>query len=217
MFATPTSTTSRLRRSRLAPLLVGTAMLFAACGSATDTADAPGVAALPEATESAAAPDSESTDSNKTEDSGDGETSDLSPEEAQLAFSQCLEEQGVDDPFGGDGGEAIGDNDEDGPGSAAIQFESEEDFEAFEKAQEACSELLGDAFGEFEATPEQEAMMADAELKFNQCMSDKGFEVSEGGIEINEGDFEKMEEAAADCDDAFDELNDLLADEGEDN
>ncbi len=211
MFATPTSTSSRLRRSRLAPLLVGTAMLFAACGSGAEAAEEPTVAALPE-TET-------TVDTEDTADSGseDGDKEELTPEEAQLAFSQCLEEQGVEDPFGGSGdGEAISGDDDD-EGSAAIQIDSEEDFEAFEEAMDACNELLGDAFGEFEATPEQEAMMADAELKFNQCMADNGFEMSDGAIELDEGDFEKMEEATAECDDAFDELNEAITGEGEDN
>lgn len=212
MFATPT-TTNRMRRGRFAPLFVGAALLFAACGSGAEAADETGVAALPESETTA------DVDTNNTGDSGsdDGdEGSELTPEEAQLAFTQCLEEQGVEDPFGGSGGETIGGEDDDGA-TAAITFDSEEDFEAFEKAQKACSDLLGDAFGEFEATPEQEAMMADAELKFNQCMSDMGFEVSEGGIQLEEGDFDKMEAAAAECDEAFDELNESFASEGEDN
>jgi hypothetical protein len=118
-----------------------------------------------------------------------------------LEMQRCLSEAGFDIDLDG------------------MTFELDEnvDFEAFEEAMDACNELLGDAFGEFEATPEQEAMMADAELKFNQCMADNGFEMSDGAIELDEGDFEKMEEATAECDDAFDELNEAITGEGEDN
>lgn len=220
MFANTESTNNLLRRSRLASLLVGSALLFAACGGAAE-ADEPTVAALPDATESAAAPDADGPDTNgpDADDSGAESDADSGPamtsEEAGLAFSQCLEERGIDDPFAAGGGEVIGD-DEDGPQAGIVTFDSDADFEAFEEAQEECGKLLGDAFGDFSPSPEQEAAFKDAELKFNQCMTDLGFEMSGGAIEVEDGGFEKLEEATKECDSAFEELNEQLA-EDEDN
>lgn len=210
MFANTESTSNCLRRSRFASLLVGSALLFAACGGAVE-ADEPTVAALPDAAESAAAPDNDGSDV----ETGEPSVSDMTPEEAGLAFSQCLEERGIDDPFAAGGGEVIGD-DEDGPQTGIVSFDSDADFEAFEQAQEECGKLLGDAFGDFNPSPEQEAAFKDAELKFNQCMTDLGFEMSGGAIEIEDGGFEKLEEATKECDSVFEELNEQLP-EGEDN
>lgn len=219
MFAEIKSTSSRLSRGRFASVLVGSALLFAACGDTADVEE-PTVAALPEATESAtdSAPQGEDgADENSDSESNEDSAPDLSPEEAQLAFSQCLEDEGVEDPFGGIAdGEVIGGDD--GESQAGIvTFSSDEEFEAFEAAQEKCGEILGAAFGEFEASPEQEAAMKDAELKFSQCMSEQGFEMSDGGIQIEEGDFEKIDEATKQCDEVFEELNSQLADNSEDN
>lgn len=212
-------TPTRIKRSRLASLLIGSALIVAACGGAADTTEEPSVAALPETTESADGTEDKGGTNSNTGDENDetnGTTSDMTPEEAQLAFSQCLEEQGIEDPFSNGDGETI--DGAEGGQSAGIAFESDADFEEFEAAMDECSDLLGDAFGEFEPTPEQEAQLADAELKFNQCMSDKGFTVrADGALEFEGDDFEALEAAASECDDAFDAFNESLDEDGEGN
>ena len=99
----------------------------------------------------------------------------MDPEEAALAFAECMREHGVDmpDPQVGSNGEmtfSIGV----GPGSA--------DVEKMQAAQEACQDLMPRSMGEpRELTAEQK----DAMLGFAQCMRDHGIDmpdpVFEGG------------------------------------
>ena len=99
----------------------------------------------------------------------------MDPEEAALAFAECMREHGVDmpDPQVGSNGEmtfSIGV----GPGNA--------DMETMQAAQEACQDLMPRAMGEpRELTAEEK----DAMLGFAQCMRDNGIDmpdpVFEGG------------------------------------
>lgn len=205
------------------------ALVLSACGStsqadtaSTDTGDQT-VASLPEApaetgTDEAGSDGDVDSGADTTNDSSNdqGAAEDLSPEEAQLRFEQCLEDAGIENPFGDAEGESITGEDGGEQGTTfALELDDEADFEAFEK----CNEIMGEAFGEFTPSPEQEALLKDAELEFNQCMTDKGFDISGegGGFEI-EGDidFDELDAAASECDSAFDALNSALAEEGED-
>jgi hypothetical protein len=97
----------------------------------------------------------------------------VDPEEAALAFAQCMREHGVDmpDPQVGSKGEmtfSIGV----GPGNA--------DVEKMQAAQEACQDLMPRSMGEpRELTAEQK----DAMLGFAQCMRDHGIDMPDPEFE----------------------------------
>ncbi len=177
-------------------LLVTAALLLSACGS-TQAADTPSVASL----------DNGETETTEGKNDGDNEEpSEADLEKAQLKYDQCMLDNGVDQD------ELFGDLEEDedsGISSGQVEF-TEEDFEEFEAAQEECQPILDDAFGEFTLSPEDEAKQADVELKFNQCMADKGFdfEESEDGevIELPEDvDIDKLDEASKECNEIFED------------
>jgi hypothetical protein len=91
----------------------------------------------------------------------------IDPEEAALAFAQCMREHGVDmpDPQVGSNGEmsfSIGV----GPGKG--------DRSQLQEAQEACQDLMPGAFGEPREIPQEQR---DAMLAFAQCMRDNGIDM----------------------------------------
>ena len=111
-------------------------------------------------------------DVSSTESSPDGTATDdttaTDPEEAMLAFTECMRDHGIDmpDPQVGEEGE-FGINLEATP-------ENEDDLEA---AQEACQPLLEDVRGEIEIDPEREAEMRQQMLDFAECMRDHGIDM----------------------------------------
>lgn len=109
----------------------------------------------------------------------DGESSDAptDPEEAILAFSDCMRENGVDlpDPDFQGPGQNQGDDDDDGgpqfgPGGGIDQNDPD-----FQKAMEACQPLLANIQGRFD--PDQQEQFQDAALEYAQCMRDEGYDV----------------------------------------
>ncbi len=196
---------SSTRSAAITAVMVASGLLAAACGSTATASDDRAVADIPETTIAAGeAETDESADSAGSADDGtsadDEPISDEDAEAAQLRFEQCLADEGVENPF---------ESAEDG-NSAVVEFD-EGEFEAFEAAQEKCEPILDEAFGSFEFTPEQEAAQADAELAFNQCMTEQGFDMSggddEGGFQIEgDVDIDDLNAAAEQCDDAFDEV-----------
>lgn len=189
-----TNATKRMKRSKLITSVILAGGLFAtACGGGAAT-DEQTIADIPEAgTES-------SVDETNSSNEGRTELSDEDSEAAYLRYKQCLADEGVDDPFG---------DSEDGD-SALVEFDQGE-YEAFEAAQKKCEPILEDAFGSFDLSPEQQAAQADAELAFNTCMTDKGFDLGgdggQAGFEIGaDVDIADLEEAAAECDEAFNEV-----------
>jgi hypothetical protein len=133
-------------------MLVVLTLSLAACGGA---AAAPsGVASL-----ESAAPDASATPRPSVD-----------PEEAQLAFAECMRENGIDmpDPGGGGGGALFRVGGPDGV-----------DVETFEAANEACRHHLEAVMGEGgqELTPEQR----DAMLAFAQCMREHGIDMPDPG------------------------------------
>jgi len=197
------------------------ALILGACGSTTTdaaTSDEPSVASLPETPVETVEP------GVATPTDEDPPSEDLTPEEAQLAFEQCLEDAGVDFDFGGAIGEIIddgavsgiigGDGDAPPDGTTSAVSITEGDFEAFDE----CNDLLSDAFGDFTPSPEQEAQFRDAELEFSRCMEEQGFDFdlsgSGGTISIGpDADFEAMEAAMSECDSIFESLNESLSEE----
>jgi hypothetical protein len=86
------------------------------------------------------------------------------PEEAQLAFAECMREHGVDLPDpGAEGGIAI-----------EVTPETEDEMNA---AMEECQPLLENARGAIEPDPEQEAEMREQVLEFTECMREQGIDM----------------------------------------
>lgn len=185
--------------------------LLAACGSSADNGSDSGddgVASLGSTTTS---PD---TDEQTTETSVD-------PEEAMLAYTECMREEGIDMPdpvFSADGGgisisrdDAEGDEGDEGP---AVDFDSEE----FDAAEEKCSPLMDNAVGSVEVDPEQEAEMREQMLDYAQCMRDQGVDFPDpefgdnGRVTMGGGlDGEPPSEAEQK---AMDEANEVCAKDG---
>jgi hypothetical protein len=101
----------------------------------------------------------------------------IDPEEAALAFAQCMREHGVDmpDPQVGSNGEmsfSIGV----GPGKG--------DRSQLQEAQEACQDLMPGAFGEPREIPQEQR---DAMLAFAKCMRDNGIDMPDPVFENGGG------------------------------
>ena len=168
----------------LALLVVATA---AACGGGDDGSD--DVATLGEQAD-------DSTDDSGDDSTGSGsgeELTDAEREDAMLEFTECMREHGVEMPDpevrGGPGG---------GSGFAITnQVNGPEEAEAFEAAQEACGDILDDAFGERpKLSPEEEAEMRDNMLAFAECMRDHGIDMPDPQFGSDEGGFTIRAEAA---------------------
>jgi hypothetical protein len=110
------------------------------------------------------------------------------PEEAALAFAECMREHGVDmpDPKVGDDGEvAIN------IGGGAAEMEEDVDIEA---AHEACNPLMENARGDMDIDPEQQAEMQQQMLDYAECMRGEGIDMpdptfsSDGGAMIVTGE-----------------------------
>ena len=63
------------------------------------------------------------------------------------------------------------------------------------EASEACSGHLANATPDFDLTPEQEAAMEDAQLEFQQCMTEHGIEGGGFQISVGEGPALDVQEA----------------------
>jgi hypothetical protein len=204
----PMRTTRRTTRL-LAPAAGLILVALAACGSdASGAGDADGVASLRDTSEQPASVG----DSQETS-TGDGELeAPEDPEEAFALFNECLEEHGVDpgEGFMVAGGEtaiavapADGGGDEPGSGPRDQVFVSGEGpgaslpeiDEEFLAANEACRGHLANADRGFDLTPEQEAAMEDAQLAFQQCMTEHGIEGGGFSISLGEGQALDVQEA----------------------
>jgi hypothetical protein len=168
----------------LALLVVAT---VAACGGDDGGTD---VATLGEQTDDS----SDAADDSTSDGSGEAMT-DAEREDAMLEFTECMREHGVEMPDpevrgGGGGGFAIT-NEVNGP----------EDAEEFEAAQEACGDILDDAFGDRpQLSPEEEAEMRDNMLAFAECMRDHGIDMPDPEFSSGEGGFTVRAEAAPGAD-----------------
>lgn len=90
------------------------------------------------------------------------------PQEAMLAFTKCMREEGIDVPDPKSGvGMVIDKNSDINPGSAE-----------FQAAEKTCAPLLDEAMAQTreEIDPEEEARMQEAMLEFAQCMRDEGID-----------------------------------------
>lgn len=141
--------------TRFIAAIAAFALLVAAC---TGSADA-GVASL----EAQPAP----------AETGEGETTTVSDEEALLAFAECMRDQGIEgfeDPTVDDEGNLQF-------GSRGAFGAGEIDRETMIAARDACSELLEDATLGFGRPDESE--IQDHLLAFANCMRDHGIEMDD--------------------------------------
>lgn len=142
---------------RLLVLIAIAALAVAAC---SEDAAPDQVASLETDVEDTLPVEADGTDSDTAADA----------EEALLAFSACLREEGIEvgDPeVGSDGG----------LGLMVGGSEGEMDFEAFEAAQEKCAVHLEGVTAEFE--PPDMTELEDELLEFAVCMRDNGVEMDD--------------------------------------
>jgi hypothetical protein len=102
------------------------------------------------------------------------------PEEAMLAFAQCLRKQGIDVPDPGDGPVRIG------PAGGGRASESER--REFERANKECRPLL-EKIRPPELDPEDRAALQDGLLNFARCMREHGVDVPDPDFSGNGGAF----------------------------
>ena len=114
-------------------------------------------------------------------------TEPLDPDEAMLAYTECMREHGIDMPDPQPAGPAAS-------VAPSIALEVDPSSEEFEAAQAACEPIMEDAFGEMEIDPEREAEMREQMLEFTECMREHGIDMpdpvfGEGGrVEISAGE-----------------------------
>ena len=226
--------TSKHRGLILGITLMTLALFLAACGGAGTAEDDPdGVARL--------GTDTTTIVEDPSEASSDQAEAPTDRNDAFLLYDQCMAEEGFPTDAAGqanDGptvqqGTAGGSDEDDGPtdrvvGPGGIEI-APEDFEAFEAANQVCQAHLANLAQGEEFTPEQQAALEDANLRVQQCLSDKGIDaqISIGGGAVggliqkedpgdeaplpNQGDVdpEELDAAIADCMSIFDEYPEL--------
>ncbi len=206
-----------LHRSRrgLGAITIAVASIFAAsCGSApTTTAATAADATSEESTElptlATTTPGSESGEQSATTPPEEAETD---PELAMAEYEACMDDLGIDVPdFDGGGGVVVEEFEVDAESTDSV------DFEEMQAAMDECDDVLEEAFGSFEMSPEQEAEMADQLLELERCLADAGFDIdmNEGGFELPADiEFEDFNEAMNNCQpDQATEMTDVVGGE----
>ncbi len=142
---------------RSTAVLVGVGLLAAACGSSvasTGTGDGPSPAAT------------------------SGDSGSTRPEDAMLAFAQCMREHGVDlpDPQFQEGG------------GAYMKVEIDPDDDDFQRADKACRHHMSGAVAEApDIDPERIAEMEQRMLAFAECMRGQGIDFPDPQMERGRG------------------------------
>jgi len=198
-----------MKHLRIVIAISAMALVIGACTTAGATSDG-GVATL-------SAEDSPTTDTT-TQDT-------MSSEEAIVAYNKCVTDEGMPElaiPENVEGGGAV---DLDSPSPDESGDSPDIDFDRFEEVAQKCDTYLDSAFGQFDLSPEQEAALKDAELAFNRCMKEQGFDLpaidgsgtdSDSGsltptvLDVAEEDFEKFTAASESCAKVFDAINEPL-------
>ncbi|MEM8619052.1 MAG: hypothetical protein AAGF73_04980 [Actinomycetota bacterium] len=148
---TTNDNTTRRRSSIALSLAAVGGLTLAACGGSSD--DNSGIASLDGATDEAAA--------------------DIDPELAMVDYQECLAENGVDlsiELGSGGGSFSMGGSEADPQAGGFANI----DLEEFRAASEACADLAEAAMGAFTPDAQEQAAMQDAQLRFQECMDDKG-------------------------------------------
>ena len=149
------------RRRRRIPAL---AVMLIAAGAACGGSSGGGIATLAGSEQAAGKVEAEKT-----------KASDKDPEEAYLDFAKCMREHGIDmpDPQTVSGGDVTF---KAAPMAATRIGGSDGEFEEFQKANEECRPLLGDA-GPAQLSPEQQQEMQDSMIAFARCMRENGVDM----------------------------------------
>ena len=141
-----------------------------------------------------------------TDDTTDGTTvtGPEDPEEAMLAYTECMRDHGVDMP----------DPQTDGEGRTMVALDADPESGEFQEAQTACEPLMDNAISQMEVDPEREAEMKEQLLEYAACMRDHGIDMPDptfgdnGRVEIQAGgaggpsapvDDDDFEAANAEC------------------
>jgi hypothetical protein len=160
---------SYFRRSHRLPLLLLLAAGLAtgaACGGSGSGSNN-GVASIKTASDKS----SDSETDGKDKDTNDKKN----PEDAMLEFARCMRENGVDMPDPDtSGGPGVVTFRAGGAASAGTKIDA--DGGTFQKAHEACKDLMGDV-GPMNMTPEQQQEMQDQALAFSRCMREHGIDM----------------------------------------
>jgi hypothetical protein len=114
------------------------------------------------------------------------------PEEAMLAYTECMRDHGIEmeDP-GAAGGEG---------GGGIVARAPEGDDEEFQAAQEECEPLLDAVVSDFEPDPEQEAELREQLLEYAQCMREHGIDMPDPTFDEDGGGLVVEQEADIDVD-----------------
>jgi hypothetical protein len=208
------------------------ALFLAACGNGgSANEDSDGVASL--------GTDTPTTTGDESDDSADGVEAPTDRNEAFVLYDRCMAEEGFATDAAGQANDgptiqSAGSEDEEAPTHQIAgpwrQIDiAPEDLEAFEAANQVCSAHLANISQGEELTPEQQAALEDANLKVQQCITDKGFDVrihigggagsgvvqnEEAGEEAppfnqEEDDREEINAAIAECMEIFNEYPEL--------
>jgi hypothetical protein len=171
--------------------------LLTACGGGDDD-DAQDVASL--GTEATADEEPTGTESPVGTTAADGSTptngstpgsAPTDPEEAMLAYTECMREHGIDMPdpqF-----------DEEGRASMGVQVEPGQEDE-MEAAEEACGPLLDNAMQDIEVDPEEQAQRQQEMLEYTECMREHGIDMPDPVFDDNGGVTMQMDEGATPID-----------------
>jgi hypothetical protein len=195
----------RPTRTKLVPLLMLGGLLglgLAACGD--DSGEVRDVASL--GTDAAGADEAgdgtgDATDDGAETDASDGDVSEADMQDAQVRFSRCMREHGIDIPDpGADGG-------------VMIQIDENTDPSEIQAAEEACRPILEEVIGSFAPpSPEEMEQMREQMLEFTRCMREHGIDMpdpefgengtftvgagpAEAGPPMNDDDFAAATEA----------------------
>jgi hypothetical protein len=196
----------RPRRSHRLPvlLLLATGLATGAACAGSGSGSNNGVASIKTAADKTSDADGKDGDKNDKKD----------PEDAMLDFARCMRDHGVDMPDPDtSGGPGVVTFRAGGASSAATKLDADGD--TFQKAHEACKDLMGDV-GPMNMTPEQQQERQDQALAFSRCMRDHGVNMPDpqfGGegqmmLRIGPGDGldpedPKFQEAQQACGSAF--------------
>jgi len=104
-----------------------------------------------------------------TDDTTDGTTltGPDDPEEAMLAYTECMRDHGIDMP----------DPQTDGEGRTMVALDADPESGEFQEAQTACEPLMDNAVSQMEIDPEREAEMKEQLLEYAACMRDHGIDM----------------------------------------
>lgn len=172
-----------MKRTGTCAVMFAALGLLAACGGGDD--DSGGVAALEPAADTADTTDSP--DPSQT-DSDAEPAEEMDPEEAVLAYAECMREQGIDMPdpeITEDGGVTLS---REAGGDGEPDVAPALDMEAMEAANDECGHLMESAGVTRGPSDEELAEMEDEMLEFAQCMRDEGVDMPDPDFSADEQD-----------------------------